>query len=268
MKMYSTPVTASSEEKPAFPPFTAMMSALGATPAYWFELPPAEPSPAAMPATCEPCAPMSRSLQLPALITAALHSLPVVNAWPPTFPGGVPAVVRSQMYRSRVVPSGCLKSECDQSIPVSNVPMITPLPVAPVNSPLLTVRTRLARMSCIARSLFGLSRRAAWIYCTRESPSSARTADSGTRAPNSDPAWTSTRPPKASIAAGDRWSSDTNTSTKVSAPPGSRRSTTASGSGRCSTAPSASMRDVLSMRATTAASSSGRSNGSSFWAGA
>ena len=105
---------------------------------------------------------MSCSLQAPAVISAALHSLPRSKTWPPTFPGGAPVVVRSQMYRMRVVPSGCLKSGCDQSIPVSNVPTITLLPVAPVKTPLVWVRTRLARMSCMARSLFGFTRRAAW----------------------------------------------------------------------------------------------------------
>ena len=114
-----------------------------------------------MPATCEPCPAMSCSLQAPAVISAALHSLPRSKTWPPTFPGGAPVVVRSQMYRMRVVPSGCLKSGCDQSIPVSNVPTITLLPVAPVKTPLVWVRTRLARMSCMARSLFGFTRRAA-----------------------------------------------------------------------------------------------------------
>src|SRR5438034_124733 len=221
-----------------------------------------------MPATCEPCAAMSRSEQPPALINAALHSLPSLKFCPPTFPGGVPMVVRSQRYRIRVDPSACLKSACDQSMPVSKMPTITPLPVAPVNVPPLAVRTRLARMSCMARSLLNRARRAACTYRTRASASNARRADNGTRAPNNAPACTVTRPPNASITAGDRSLSDTNTSTNVSGRPGSRRSITTPANGRRSAAPNAAPRGVASMRATAAGSSSGRSRGSSLLAGA
>ncbi len=221
-----------------------------------------------MPATCDPCAATSRSVQPPASIKAAPHSLPSGKSCPPTFPGGVPAVVRSQTYRIRVVPSACLKSGCGQSMPVSKVPTITPLPVAPVNIPPLAVRTRLARMSCMAKSLVGRARRAACTYRTRASARNAGRADSGTRAPSSVPACTITRPPSASITPGDRSLSDTNTSTNVSARPGSRRSITTPANGRRSAAPSAAPRGVASMRATAAGSSSGRSRGSSLSAGA
>ena len=94
--MYWIPAMMSAVEKLKSPPFTAIMSASGATPAYWNALP-AEPSPAAIPATCEPCPVTSCSLQLLALITAALHSLPPVKSTPPMVPGAVPVVVRSQM---------------------------------------------------------------------------------------------------------------------------------------------------------------------------
>ena len=102
---------------------TTMMFASGAKPIF---VPLALPLLTAIPATVEPWAvPVSRLVHIPASISALSHT------HPKPYSAGMfgPFTVWSQYLKTRVLPSGFLKSGWLKSIPWSTMPTMTPFPV-------------------------------------------------------------------------------------------------------------------------------------------
>ena len=102
---------------------TTIIFASGANPLF---VPLALPLLTAIPATVDPCAvPVSRLVHIPASISA------LSQTQPKPYSAGMfgPFTVWSQYRKTRVLPSGFLKSGWLKSIPWSTIPTMTPLPV-------------------------------------------------------------------------------------------------------------------------------------------